>query len=95
MFSNIVITTDSVFNKKMFDSIKTGMLIGLVAGWVIIGPGYLSFISNTGTINISFCLAIILGFILAVTMLAHEKTSYSFTSWSWYYLSGAVILMLF
>ncbi|MDD2619702.1 MAG: helix-turn-helix transcriptional regulator [Syntrophomonadaceae bacterium] len=79
----------------MFDSIKTGMLIGLVAGWVIIGPGYLSFISNTGTINISFCLAIILGFILAVTMLAHEKTSYFFTSWSWYYLSGAVILMLF
>lgn len=94
MLGNIRINLDKVFEKNSFASIKTGLLTGLLLGWVISGPGYNSFI-NSGNFNTSFYLAVFLGLLLSVAVLVKNKELRFFNACPWYYPSGAVILILF
>lgn len=95
MLDSIGIKLAQAYNHKMSATLKTGMLAGLLIGWVISGPGYNSFI-NSGSFNSSFYLAVLLGYLLTIIIMLFYHESLRFlNACPWYYLSGTAILMLF
>lgn len=93
MFENILSAAKLEEIKKSYN-MKTGVIIGLVLGWVFTGPDCSCMMSNASN-NPTFCVAVLIGLIATIIMQAFDKTAHYLDILSWPYVSSLILLLNF